>query len=173
VTHAVERWKTRLYDRRRGWVDGTTRFAALVRNRLRPDMRILDLGAGPGKPGRVNFRGEVASVVGVDPDWLLSLNEQVDVRVLAVAESLPFRSASFDLILADWVVEHLPDPGGMASEIQRVLKPGGGSSSGPGTSGTTATPSPPSPLTGFIGSWRIASGVSRVRAWTPIRPATG
>ena len=25
-------------------------------------MRILDLGAGPGKPGRVNFRGEVASV---------------------------------------------------------------------------------------------------------------
>jgi SAM-dependent methyltransferase len=125
VTRGVERWMARLYDRRRGWIDGTTRFAALVRRRLRPDMRILDLGAGPGKPGRVNFRGEVASVVGVDPDRLLRLNEQVDTRVLAVAEALPFRSASFDLILADWVVEHLPDPNGTASEIQRVLKPGG------------------------------------------------
>lgn len=125
MTRAVARWKERLYDRRRGWVDGTTRFAALVRDRLGPNMRILDLGAGPGKPGRVNFRGEVASVVGVDPDWLLRENEQVDVRVLAVAERLPFRSASFDLVLADWVVEHLPDPAGMASEIQRVLRPGG------------------------------------------------
>ena len=88
-------------------------------------MRILDLGAGPGKPGRVNFRGRVTTVVGVDPDWALKQNDQVDFRVLAVAEHLPFESACFDLILADWVVEHLPDPNGMAAELYRVLKPGG------------------------------------------------
>jgi SAM-dependent methyltransferase len=45
--------------------------------------------------------------------------------VLSVAESLPFRAESFDLIFADWVVEHLADPVSVASEILRVLKPGG------------------------------------------------
>ena len=62
--------------------------------------------------------------MGVDPDWALKQNDQVDFRVLAVAEHLPFESACFDLILADWVVEHLPDPNGMAANY-RVLKPGG------------------------------------------------
>lgn len=66
---SVQKWKDRLYDRQRGWVDGTSRFAALIRKNLRPDMNILDLGAGPGKIGPVNFCGEVKMVVGVDPDW--------------------------------------------------------------------------------------------------------
>src|SRR5262245_14633102 len=106
----VQRWKEHLYNRQIGWVDGSTQFAALIRKHLRPDMRLLDLGAGPGKPGPINFRGSVATVVGVDPDWAIKENDRVDYQVLGVAESLPFRAESFDLIFADWVVEHLADP---------------------------------------------------------------
>jgi hypothetical protein len=73
-------------------------------------MRLLDLGAGAGKAGPVNFRHEVAEVVGIDPDPAISGNGHVDRRVLGMAEGLPFQAESFDLVLADWVVEHLANP---------------------------------------------------------------
>jgi SAM-dependent methyltransferase len=40
-------------------------------------------------------------------------------------EALPFRDDEFDLIVSDFVFEHLDAPGQLASELQRVLKPGG------------------------------------------------
>lgn len=121
----VQRWKERFYESRPRWVDGTTQFASVIKQRLCPAMWILDLGAGEGKPGPINFRGAAAMVVGVDQDWAIVKNEKVDSRVLGVAQSLPFQTESFDLIFADWVVEHLADPSAVAAEVFRVLKPGG------------------------------------------------
>jgi SAM-dependent methyltransferase len=121
----VQQWKERLYDPRSGWVDGTTQFAHLIRKHLRPHMRLLDLGAGAGKAGPVNFRAEVAEVVGIDRDQTITGNGNVDRRVLGMAENLPFRAESFDLIFADWVVDHLLNPAALALEAFRVLKPGG------------------------------------------------
>jgi len=43
----------------------------------------------------------------------------------AFVEHLPFRAAEFDMVLAIWVLEHLPQPHAALSEIARVLKPGG------------------------------------------------
>ena len=43
----------------------------------------------------------------------------------ARAEELPFRSGSFDVVLARSVMEHVNDPVRVASEAFRVLKPGG------------------------------------------------
>src|SRR5262245_28484598 len=125
MRHRVQQWKERLYDHRPAWVDGTTQFACLIRKHLRPDMRLLDLGAGAGKVGPVNFRHKAAEVVGVDPDWAIAGNGHVDRRVLAMAEHLPFQAESFDLVFADWVVEHLANPTTVASEIFRVLRPDG------------------------------------------------
>jgi ubiquinone/menaquinone biosynthesis C-methylase UbiE len=88
-------------------------------------MQLLDLGAGEGKTGPVNFRHEVAEVVGIDPDQAITRNGNVDRRVLGMAESLPFRAESFDLAFADWVVEYLANPLIMAAEVFRVLKPDG------------------------------------------------
>jgi len=47
------------------------------------------------------------------------------VDVLAVNQKLPFRSASFDAVLSLNVLEHVTDPFACASELVRVLKPGG------------------------------------------------
>ena len=56
-------------------------------------MRLLDLGAGAGKAGPVNFRGEVARVVGVDPDWAIAGKwPRGFVGRSVVAECLPFRA---------------------------------------------------------------------------------
>jgi SAM-dependent methyltransferase len=45
--------------------------------------------------------------------------------ILAVGQALPFRKASFDAILSLAVLEHVSDPFKCASELVRVLKPGG------------------------------------------------
>jgi len=125
VRPGVRELTQRFYYQRPCWVDGTSQFAALIHKRLSRDARILDLGAGRGKAGPVNFRGEAGVVVGVDPDWGLSENSSVDRHVLGLAQKLPFRAAAFDLVFSDWVVEHLPDPAGAITEVFRVLKPGG------------------------------------------------
>jgi SAM-dependent methyltransferase len=46
--------------------------------------------------------------------------------VEGVAEELPWPDASFDLVLAISVLEHVSDPPRVMAEAQRVLKPGGG-----------------------------------------------
>jgi SAM-dependent methyltransferase/uncharacterized protein YbaR (Trm112 family) len=45
--------------------------------------------------------------------------------VLADGHFLPFRSASFDGVAAQAVLEHVLDPAAVVSEMHRVLKPGG------------------------------------------------
>ena len=67
-----------------------TQFARLLRKHLRPDMHLLDLGAGAGKAGPVNFREKAAEVVGVDPDWAIAGNGHVDFRALGMAEHPAF-----------------------------------------------------------------------------------
>ncbi|HVA81070.1 MAG TPA: class I SAM-dependent methyltransferase [Candidatus Binataceae bacterium] len=113
------------YSHVAGWEDGTSRFAALVRAQLNKGCRILDLGSGQGKTGPVNFRGQVAAVVGLDPDEAVASNAMVDHCVRGVAQQLPFRGNSFDVVFSDWVIEHLPEPDATASEIKRVLAVGG------------------------------------------------
>jgi SAM-dependent methyltransferase len=125
VSLDVKELTQRFYQRRPAWVDGTSQFANLVRSYLRPEYRILDLGAGSGKQGPVNFRDEVHTVVGIDRDSYIRDNLLIDHGVLGLAQDLPFRAESFDLVISDWAVEHFAQPKAIASEVFRVLKPSG------------------------------------------------
>jgi len=46
-------------------------------------------------------------------------------RVKADAQLMPFQDKAFDVVVADAVLEHIPDPGLTFAEISRVLKPNG------------------------------------------------
>lgn len=93
---------------------------------------VLDVGCGDA--GVLIALAEAgATAVGVEP-WARSVErgriraEEHGVEVAlqeAVAESLPFPDATFDLVILDNVLEHVEDRERSLSEIHRVLAPGG------------------------------------------------
>jgi SAM-dependent methyltransferase len=116
--------------------DGTVAFYSRVRALLRPDMRVLDFGAGRGawyEDDTATFRrnlrlirGSVQEVVGCDTDPAVLTNRSLDKGyVIDRQGALPFLDDSVDLIVCDYVVEHIDDPEWLAAEFRRVLKPGG------------------------------------------------
>ena len=92
---------------------------------LTPSMVILDLGAGAGIVKQMNFLGQCARVCGVDLDPRVMNNPYLDEAHISNAENIPYDSSTFDLVVADNVMEHLAHPEEVLREIHRVLKPGG------------------------------------------------
>jgi ubiquinone/menaquinone biosynthesis C-methylase UbiE len=90
--------------------------------------RALEVGVGEGEiAGRISARWPDASIAGLDlPD--AGLREEWRRRELAGTfgdvAALPFATATFGLVLAIEVLEHVPDPTAALREIERVAVPG-------------------------------------------------
>jgi 2-polyprenyl-3-methyl-5-hydroxy-6-metoxy-1,4-benzoquinol methylase len=89
-----------------------------------PPLRILEIGAGEGEiTQRVRERWPSAQTVALDlPSETLRAHWQSRALqgVNADAARLPFRGASFDLVLAIEVLEHVPSPPAVLAELARV-----------------------------------------------------
>src|SRR5690606_33457158 len=99
-------------------------FRDRVIARLTPDSTILDLGAGAGIVKQMDFRGHAARICGVDLDPRVEQNPFLDEGRVADGATIPYPDATFDLVFADNVLEHLVDPVSVFREVFRVLKPG-------------------------------------------------
>lgn len=122
------------YTRRDGFVDFYTRVNAL----LGPESEVLDFGAGRGQWAHDpmpathtflrSFHERVRRVVGIDVDAAVISNPTLeDAQVVPAGSPIPYADATFDLVLADYVLEHVTeaDAPQVADEVMRVLKPGG------------------------------------------------
>jgi len=105
------------------WDD--SQFRQCILRAVRPDQRMLDLGAGAGIVADMNFRGQVKWVCGVDLDPRVLKNQYLDEAALANIVDLPYPDNSFDLVISDNVMEHVEDPELVFREVYRVLKTGG------------------------------------------------
>jgi SAM-dependent methyltransferase len=87
------------------------------------------LEAGCGRRTRlVEHRNRIARLVGVDLDSEAGReNPALDEFVVAdLVQPLPFPAETFDLVYANFVVEHLETPETTFREWRRVLRPSGG-----------------------------------------------
>lgn len=131
----------RSFDAASRTYDASAAVPTEIRNRLleRLDIvrlqprTVLDLGAGTGHAARaLKQRYRAAEVVAIDLSsamlaeaerqqrWLRRFH-----RVAADAHRLPLRSASFDLILSNLMLEWCHDPDAVFAEMRRLLKPEG------------------------------------------------
>lgn len=66
------------------------------------------------------------SVTGIDRDYSSILRHKAIAKKIAGdIQCLPFKDASFDLVTANVVVEHVASPDVLFAEVRRVLRPGG------------------------------------------------
>ena len=103
--------------------------------RLPPQSKILDIGCGPGDLWRENREripaGWQITLADLSEGMLAQVKENLagvpqaaEFRV-ADAQELPFPAESFDAVIANHMLYHVPNISKALAEFQRVLKPGG------------------------------------------------
>lgn len=120
----IQRIDRRFYPgQQKNWDDWL--FRDRIPQVIGPETRLLDLGAGAGIVQAMNFRGLAQQVCGVDLDHRVAENPFLDEGRVSDAGEIPYPDASFDIVIADNLMEHLDHPDQVFSEIARVLRPGG------------------------------------------------
>ena len=106
---------------------------AQIRNQIRKQTRktpltLLDIGCGEG---RLILYGPFPDVkfsgIDVSQSSLETARKRGYAEVMQgnLADRLAGQDESFDIVVCSHILEHLPDPGKMVSEVMRVLRPGG------------------------------------------------
>ena len=94
---------------------------ALVQSLCRPEARCLEVG--PGLRPRLPVAGTV--FVDISLPALKSLREAGGRCMAASVTALPFGDASFEVVIAFDIVEHVADDAAALAELSRVCVPGG------------------------------------------------
>jgi SAM-dependent methyltransferase len=116
-------------------IDGTVAFFSRVRALAADARLVVDVGCGRGQrrddPCRfrrelADLRSEGREVIGLDVSSAGKENPYIDVfHQIGASDKWPLADGSVDLIVSDYVLEHIADPTAFFSEVSRVLRAGG------------------------------------------------
>ncbi len=109
--------------------------AAYLLPYLRPGLRVLDFGCGPGTisvglakavdPGELHGVDMEGSQIELARSVAESQGRENAVFHVADVTDMPFEDGFFDVAHCHNVLMHIPDTGAVLAEVKRVLKPGG------------------------------------------------
>src|SRR6188508_2342737 len=131
ITRAYDRWAP-VYDFVFGKVFATGRAASIAAAES-VGGRILEVGVGTGISLERYSRNNRITGIDISAPMLRKAQERVrelgltNVEALSVmdAAKLAFPDASFDVVVAQYVITAVPDPDATLDEFARVLRPGG------------------------------------------------
>ena len=101
---------------------------------LPEDSRILELGGGPGAMWKATLPrvkdGWKLTLTDFSPGMVREASAIADLQgrftfASVDAQHIPFPNETFDVVLANHMLYHVPDKARVLSEIRRVLRPGG------------------------------------------------
>ena len=131
ITRAYDRWAP-VYDFVFGKVFATGRAASIAAAEC-VGGRILEVGIGTGISLERYSRNNRITGIDISAPMLRKAQERVhalgltNVDALSVmdAAKLAFADASFDVVVAQYVITAVPDPDATLNEFARVVRPGG------------------------------------------------
>ena len=117
-------------------IDGTIVFYNRINALIEPKFIVLDVGCGRGagiqddlvdyRRRLRNLKGKCSKVIGIDVDVNGKSNPGIDEFYHLVEEATwPIADESIDLIVSDFVLEHVNQPQDFLNECKRVLKKNG------------------------------------------------
>ncbi|HST86586.1 MAG TPA: class I SAM-dependent methyltransferase [Kineosporiaceae bacterium] len=90
--------------------------------------RVLDVGCGTGSLSALALeRGAIVSAVDAEPSMVAATRARVpaaDARA-GTLPTLPYPDGSFDVVLGNFVINHVGRPAVAVTELRRVTRPGG------------------------------------------------
>lgn len=126
MTKAIHALEHKYYTSRPGWQNGTIEYHEFLAEYIpSPDARVLEIGPGPHSPSTVFVKSKVGKLDGLDIDERVLDNPDLENAMTYDGREFPIPDECYDLVVADYVMEHVEDPTLMLREIGRVLKPGG------------------------------------------------
>lgn len=87
-----------------------------------PGQSLLDVGSGTGEDYHPLFEGVELVAIHLSPGMLAKVRVK---RVNADAQALPFADATFDRVMSNHMLYHVPDKVRALREMRRVIRPGG------------------------------------------------
>ena len=102
-------------------------YHELIRDQLRPGMRVLDVGCGRGLLAPFPWADYPnVTVDGLDPDPSAATNPALShFYRLTECNSWPVSDGAYDLVVCRYVLEHLASPETFFVNLRCALKPGG------------------------------------------------
>jgi SAM-dependent methyltransferase len=123
------------YVGRIGPNDGSIDMYLRVQSLGGKNKTLLDLGAGRAawfeddvsdlRRNMRHMQGRFNEVIATDVDPVVRQNRASDRQIIMGNGRVPLDDSSVDVIVSDYVLEHISDPTEFAHEIDRLLVPGG------------------------------------------------